>query len=113
MAILVIAEHDNAALKSATLHVVGAAARLGSPIHVLVAGSAAQGAAQAAAQAAGVAKSIHVDAPHLAQPTAENLAAQVLAIVQDGGYTHVVAPATGYGRNVAPRIAAKLDVAQV
>jgi len=113
MTILVIAEHDNAALKSATLHAVGAAAQLGGAIHVLVAGNGAQAAATAAAQAGGVAKAILVDAPHLAKPTAENLAAQVLAVVEGGGYTHIVAPATGYGRNLAPRVAAKLDVAQV
>jgi len=113
MTILVIAEHDNAALKSATLHTVGAATQLGGAIHVLVAGSGAHAAASAAAQAVGVAKAILVDAPHLAQPTAENLAAQVLAVVEGGGYTHILAPATGYGRNVAPRVAAKLDVAQV
>jgi len=113
MTILVIAEHDNAALKSATLHTVGAATQLGGAIHVLVAGSGAHAAASAAAQAVGVAKAILVDAPHLAQPTAENLAAQVLAVVEGGGYTHILAPATGYGRNVTPRVAAKLDVAQV
>jgi len=113
MTILVIAEHDNVALKSATLHTVGAATQLGGAIHVLVAGSGAHAAASAAAQAVGVAKAILVDAPHLAQPTAENLAAQVLAVVEGGGYTHILAPATGYGRNVAPRVAAKLDVAQV
>ncbi len=113
MSILVLAEHDNVGLRSGTLNTVGAATGLGGDVHVLVAGHDAAPAAQAAAQAAGVAKVLHVDAPFLATPTAENLAAQVLAIVAAGGYTHVLAPATGFGRNVAPRIAARLDVAQV
>ena len=113
MTILVIAEHGNTALNGATLHTIGAAARLGGEVHVLVAGSNAGPAAQAAAQAAGVAKVLHVDAPHLSPPTAENVAAQALAIAQGGGYTHILAPATGFGRSIAPRIAAKLDVAQI
>ncbi len=113
MSILVLAEHDNVGLRSGTLNTVGAATGLGGDVHVLVAGHDAAPAAQAAAQAAGVAKVLHVDAPFLATPTAENVAAQVLAIVEAGGYTHVLAPATGFGRNVAPRIAARLDVAQV
>ena len=111
MSILVLAEHDHQALKSSTLHAIAAAAKLGGDVDVLVAGSGAGGAAQAAAAVAGVARVIHVDAPHLAQPTAENLAAQVLALA--GGYTHLVAPATGFGKNVMPRVAARLDVAQV
>jgi electron transfer flavoprotein alpha subunit len=111
MSILVLAEHDHQALKSATLHAIAAATKLGGDVHVLVAGSGASAAAQAAAGVAGVARAIHVDAPHLAQPTAENLAAQVLALA--GGYTHLVAPATGYGKNVMPRVAARLDVAQI
>ena len=113
MSILVIAEHDQRALKTSTLNTIGAAQRLGGEIHVLVAGAEAGAAAQAAAQCAGVAKVLHVDAPHLAAPTAENIAAQVLAIVEGGAYTHVLAPATGFGKNVAPRVAAKLDVAQI
>jgi electron transfer flavoprotein alpha subunit len=113
MAHLVLAEHDNAALKSSTLHTVTAAQKLGGEIHVLVAGGEAAPAAQAAAGLAGVAKVLHADAPHLARPTAENIAAQLLAILQRGGYTHVLAPATGFGKNVLPRVAAKLDVAQV
>ncbi len=112
MTILVIAEHDNAALKSATAHAVGAAARLGGDVHVLVAGSAAQAAAAQAAALAGVAKVLLADAPHLASPTAEGVAATALTLLP-GGYTHVVAAATGFGKSVAPRIAAKLDVAQV
>jgi len=112
MTILVIAEHDHASLKSSTAHAIGAAARLGGEVHVLVAGHNAQAAAQAAAQIAGVAKVLLADAPHLAAPTAENVTATALSLLP-GAYTHVVAPATGFGKNVAPRIAAKLDVAQV
>jgi electron transfer flavoprotein alpha subunit len=112
MAILVIAEHDNAKLAASTAHAVGAAAKLGADCHVLVAGHGAQAVAQAAAQLAGVAKVLVADAPHLASTTAENLAATALALLP-GAYSHVVVAATNYGKNVAPRIAAKLDVAQV
>ena len=109
---LVLAEHDHASVKSPTAHAVAAAAKLGGDVHVLVAGHDAAGAAKEAAAIAGVAKVLHVDAPHLAKPTAENLAAQVLALAGNG-YTHLVAPATGMGKNAMPRVAAKLDVAQV
>jgi electron transfer flavoprotein alpha subunit len=112
MSILVIAEHDNTSLKSATAHAVGAAGKLGGDIHVLVAGHGAQNAAQAAAQFSGVGKVLLADAPYLASPTAENIAATALSLLP-GGYTHVVTAATGFGKNVSPRIAAKLDVAQV
>jgi electron transfer flavoprotein alpha subunit len=112
MTILVIAEHDNASLMSATAHAVAAAAKLGNDVHVLVAGHNAQNAAQAAAQLAGVNKVLLADAPHLATPTAENVAATALSLLP-GTYTHVVVAATGYGKNVSPRIAAKLDVAQI
>jgi electron transfer flavoprotein alpha subunit len=112
MTILVIAEHDNAKLASSTAHAVGAAARLGGDCHVLVAGHNAHGAAQAAAQLTGVAKVLVADAPHLASPTAENLTATALTLLP-GDYSHVIAAATNFGKNVAPRIAAKLDVAQV
>ena len=98
--ILVLAEHDNASVKPATHHAVAAAAKLPGEIHVLVAGHDAAGAAKHAAAIGGVAKVLHVDAAHLAQPTAENLAAQILAVVAQGGYTHLVAPATGSGKNV-------------
>jgi electron transfer flavoprotein alpha subunit len=111
MTTLVIAEHDNAHLRAATLHVVAAASRLGSEVHVLVAGAGVGGAAQAAAQLPGVAKVLAADAPALADGLAENVAAQVLAVA--GGYSHILFPATAYGKNVAPRVAAKLDVAQV
>jgi len=112
MSILVIAEHDNAKLVASTAHAVGAASKLGAECHVLVAGHGAQAVAQAAAQLAGVAKVLVADAPHLASTTAENLAATALTLLP-GAYSHVVVAATNYGKNVAPRIAAKLDVAQV
>jgi electron transfer flavoprotein alpha subunit len=110
MAVLVIAEHDNAQLKGATLHTVTAAAQLGD-VHVLVAGLNAGGVAAAAAQVAGVAKVLHADGASLAEGLAENLAAQVLALA--GGYSHILFPATASGKNTAPRVAAKLDVAQI
>ena len=113
MSTLVLAEHDNASLKSATLHAVAAAGKLGGDVHVLVAGHGAQAAAQAAAQIAGVAKVLLADAPQLGEQLAENVAAQVLAAMKAGGYTHLVAAATGFGKNVMPRVAAKLDVAQI
>ncbi|REG52119.1 electron transfer flavoprotein alpha subunit apoprotein [Paraburkholderia sp. BL6669N2] len=112
---LVIAEHDNGSLKAATLNTVAAAQKIGGDIHVLVAGHNAQGAADAAAKIAGVAKVLLADAPQLEAGLAENVEATVLTIVQDpaNNYTHILAPATPAGKNVAPRIAAKLDVAQV
>ncbi|MBE7521900.1 MAG: electron transfer flavoprotein subunit alpha/FixB family protein [Burkholderiales bacterium] len=109
--ILVLAEHDHAGVKAATRHAVTAAAQMGGPIHVLVAGHEAGGAAQEAAGIAGVAKVLHAEGAHFARPTAEDLAAQILALA--GGCTHLVAAATGTGKNVMPRVAAKLDVAQV
>jgi electron transfer flavoprotein alpha subunit len=112
MAILVIAEHDNAELKSATLHAIGAATKLGGPIDVLVAGHNAQSVAQAVAQIAGVTRVLVADAQYLASSTAENIAATALSLLP-GTYTHVLAGATGFGKNTLPRIAAKLDVAQV
>jgi len=111
MASLVIAEHDNASIKGATLNTVTAAVACGGDVHVLVAGHNAGAAAQAAAQIAGVSKVIHADAEGLAHGLAENVAAQVLAIA--GNYTHILFPATAGGKNVAPRVAAKLDVAQL
>ena len=110
MAALVIAEHDNTSIKGATLNTVTAAAQLGE-VHVLVAGANAAAAAAAAAQIAGVAKVLHADGGSLADGLAENLAAQVLTVA--GGYSHLLFPATASGKNVAPRVAAKLDVAQV
>ena len=111
MASLVIAEHDNASIKVATLNTVTAAVACGGHVHVLVAGHNAGAAAQAASQIAGVSKVIHADAEGLAHGLAENVAAQVLAIA--GNYTHILFPATAAGKNVAPRVAAKLDVAQL
>jgi electron transfer flavoprotein alpha subunit len=111
MTILVIAEHDNASVKGATLNTIAAAQKLDGDIHVLVAGSGAQGAADAAAKIAGVTKVLLADAPQLAEGLAENVEATVLNIAKD--YSHIVAPATAYGKNVAPRVAAKLDVAQI
>ena len=111
MTVLVIAEHDNAFIKGATLNTVTAAVACGGDVHVLVAGHNAGAAAAAAGQIAGVAKVIHADAPGLEHGLAENVAAQVLAIASS--YSHILFPATASGRNVAPRVAAKLDVAQV
>jgi electron transfer flavoprotein alpha subunit len=106
-----VAEHDNASIKGATLNTVTAAAACGGEVHVLVAGHNAGAAAAAAAQIAGVAKVIHADAEGFAHGLAENVAAQVLAIAS--GYSHILFPATASGKNVAPRVAAKLDVAQI
>ena len=111
MTSLVIAEHDNASIKGATLNTVTAAAACGGDVHVLVAGHNAGAAAQAAAQIAGVSKVIHADSDALAHGLAENVAAQVLAIA--GNYVHILFPATAAGKNVAPRVAAKLDVGQI
>ena len=111
MTTLVIAEHDNASIKGATLNTVTAAAACGGDVHVLVAGHNAGAAAQAAASIAGVAKVIHADAAGLEHGLAENVAAQVLAIASN--YSHILFPATASGKNVAPRVAAKLDVAQI
>jgi electron transfer flavoprotein alpha subunit len=111
MTILVIAEHDNAHLKAATLNTVAAAMKIGGDIHVLVAGSSARTVADQAAQINGVAKVLLADAPHLADGLAENVAEQVLAVASS--YSHILFPATAAGKNVAPRVAARLDVAQV
>ena len=111
MTTLVIAEHDNSAIKGATLNTVTAALACGGEVHVLVAGHNAAAAAQAAAQIAGVAKVIHADSADLADALAENVAAQVLALAAN--YSHILFPATASGKNVAPRVAAKLDVAQI
>jgi len=113
MSILVIAEHDNAQLKGATLNVLAAAAQLGAETHVLVAGVNVQAVAAQAAQAAGVTKVLVADAPALEHALAENLAAQVLALASSSDYSHILFAATASGKNVAPRVAAKLDVAQV
>ncbi|MCR5894392.1 MULTISPECIES: FAD-binding protein [Burkholderia] len=115
MTILVIAEHDNASIKAATLNAVAAAQALGAAgggdVHVLVAGHNAQAAADAAAKIAGVSKVLLADAQQLEAGLAENVEATALNIAKD--YSHILAPATAYGKNIAPRIAAKLDVAQI
>jgi electron transfer flavoprotein alpha subunit len=111
MSVLVIAEHDHGALKPATLNTVTAALQCGGDVHVLIAGHNAGGAAQAAAQIAGVAKVLHADGPQLAEQLGENIAAQVLALAAN--YSHLLFPATAHGKNVAPRVAALLDVAQI
>ncbi|WP_027816464.1 electron transfer flavoprotein subunit alpha/FixB family protein [Paraburkholderia bannensis] len=109
--LLVIAEHDNASIKAATLNTVAAAQKIGGDVHVLIAGHNAQAAADAAAKIAGVSKVLLADAPQLAQGLAENIEATVLGIAKN--YSHILAPATAAGKNVTPRIAAKLDVAQI
>jgi electron transfer flavoprotein alpha subunit len=111
MAALVIAEHDNKSIRAATLNTVTAAAACGGEVHVLVAGANAADAAKAAAQIAGVAEVIHADGAQFEHGLAENVAAQVLAIA--GNYSHILFPATASGKNIAPRVAAKLDVAQI
>jgi electron transfer flavoprotein alpha subunit len=111
MASLVIAEHDNASIKGATLNTVTAAVQIGGEVHVLVAGHEAGAAAQAAAQIAGVTKVLHADADGYAHGLAENVAALVLSIAKN--YSHLLFPATAAGKNVSPRVAALLDVAQL
>ena len=111
MAALVIAEHDNQSIKGATLNTVTAALACGGDVHVLVAGHNAAEAAKAAGQIAGVAKVLHAEGEYFAHGLAENVAAQVLALAS--GYSHLLFPATASGKNVAPRVAAKLDVGQI
>ncbi len=111
MTALVIAEHDHGTLKGATLNTVTAAIACGGDVHVLVAGQNAKGAAAQAAQIQGVTRVLLADGASLAEQLAENVAAQVLAVAKD--YSHIVFPATAHGKNVAPRVAARLDVAQV
>ncbi|OWW19130.1 electron transfer flavoprotein subunit alpha/FixB family protein [Noviherbaspirillum denitrificans] len=111
MTALVIAEHDNASLKGSTLNTITAAAQAGGDVHVLIAGHNAGGAAEAASKIAGVSKVLLADAAHFADGLAENIADQALAIA--GSYSHILAPATAYGKNILPRVAAKLDVGQI
>ena len=113
MSILVIAEHDNANLKGATLNTVSAAAKLGAAIDVLVAGAGCGAAAEAASRLAGVAKVKVADAAAYAEQGAENVAALLVDVIKTGGYSHVLAPATTFGKNILPRVAALLDVAQI
>ena len=111
MAILVIAEHDEGVLKSGTLNTITAATQIGADVTVLVAGDGSAAVAAEAAKVAGVSRVLVADAPHYGKPTAENVAALVLSIA--GNYGHVLAPATNFGKNFMPRVAARLDVAQI
>jgi electron transfer flavoprotein alpha subunit len=111
MPVLVVAEHDNAALKPNTLSTIAAAKQIDSDIHVLVAGSGCQAAADAAAKAEGVTKVLLADAAHLADPVAEDLAPLIVGLAD--GYSHVLAPASTFGKNVMPRVAALLDLQQI
>src|SRR4051812_34789915 len=111
MAALVIAEHDNLSLKGSTLNTVTAAIQCGSEVHILVAGYNCGDAAQAAAQLVGVSKVLVADAVQFGNGLAENVAEQVLAVA--GSYSHILAPATAYGKNILPRVAASLDVGQI
>ena len=115
MTILVIAEHDNASLKGSTLHTVTAAIQCGSEVHLLVAGYHCDAAAEAAAHIVGITQVLVADAPAFADGLAENVAEQVLALAggASGNYTHILAPATAYGKNILPRVAARLDVSQI
>ncbi len=111
MSILVIAEHDNASIRGATLNTVAAALAVGGDVHVLVAGSGCQGAAQAASHIAGVTRVLVADAPAYAHQLAENLSQLVAGLGK--AYTHILAPATTTGKNFLPRVAAMLDVNQI
>jgi len=111
MTSLVVAEHDHASVKGATFNTVTAALQCGGEVHVLIAGLNAGAAAAAAAQIAGVTKVLHAESEGFAQGLAENVAAQVVAMA--AAYSHILLPATASGKNIAPRIAAKLDVAQI
>jgi electron transfer flavoprotein alpha subunit len=111
MACLVIAEHDNVSLKPSTLNTVAAATKIGGDVHVLVAGQGCAAAAGAAAKISGVSKVLVAESAGLANQLAEGMADQVLAIAS--AYSHILAPSTASGKNVAPRIAALLDVAQI
>ena len=111
MAVLLIAEHDNASLKDATHKALSAAAKMGADVHVLVAGHKAEGVAKAAAKLSGVKKVLHVDSADLERPLAEPMAANIVALAS--GYEHIVAPATTNGKNYMPRVAALLDVMQI
>jgi len=111
MTALVIAEHDNVSLKGSTLNTITAAAQCGGDVHVLVAGHNCSAAAASAAKAAGVTKVLVADAAPFADGLAENIASQVLALAAN--YSHILAPATAYGKNILPRVAAKLDVGQI
>src|SRR5450755_4161960 len=108
---LVVAEHDHAGVRPATLNTVSAALKLGGEVHVLIAGAGAAGAAKAAAAISGVAKVLHAEGEWFAHGLAANMAAQILAVAP--AYSPIVFPATAWGKNIAPRVAAKLDVGQI
>jgi len=111
MGILVIAEHDNAEVKASTLNTIAAAKAIGGDIDLLVAGGGCGGVAEAAAKLDGVTRVLVADAAHYADQSAENVAELISA--RASGYSHVLAPATTFGKNVLPRVAATLDVAQI
>jgi electron transfer flavoprotein alpha subunit len=111
MTSLVIAEHNNAGIKPATLNTVTAAVQCGGDVHVLVAGFNAAAAAQAASQIVGVTNVIHVDGAHFEHGLAENMATQVVGMAS--AYSHILFPSTASGKNIAPRVAAALDVGQI
>ena len=111
MAVLLIAEHDNASIKDATHKALTAAAQMGGDVHVLVAGNNAGAAAAQAAKLDGVKKVLHVDSSTLERPLAEPMAALIVSLAP--AYDHIVSPATGNGKNFMPRVAALLDVMQV
>ena len=113
MTTLVIAEHDNASLKPSTLNTVSAALQCGAEVHILIAGHNAGPAAAAATAIQGVAKVLHADSPAFANGLAENITAQVTTMAKASNYTHLLFPATAFGKNIAPRVAAKLDVGQI
>jgi electron transfer flavoprotein alpha subunit len=113
MTILLLAEHDNAALKAATLNVVSAATAIGGDIHILVAGQNCRPAAEEAAKIPGIAKVLVADDAAYGHGLAENVAPLIVKLVRDGGYSHVLAPSTTSGKNIAPRVAALLDVMQI
>lgn len=111
MGILVIAEHDNRVLKPATLNTVTAAAQLGEDIRILVAGQDCRGVAGAAAAISGVTKVLHAEAEHYRHGLAEELAPLIVSLA--GGADHILAPASTFGKNLLPRVAALLNVAAI
>jgi electron transfer flavoprotein alpha subunit len=111
MAVLVIAEHDNTSIKTSTLNTVSAALQCGSEVHVLIAGHQCDAAALAASKVSGVSRVLVADASQFANGLAENVAEQALAIA--GNYSHILTPASAYGKNILPRVAARLDVGQI
>jgi len=111
MSILVLAEHDNNELNPATLNAVAAAAQIGGDIHILVAGSGCGGVADAAAKVAGVSKVLSADSAEYANGIAENMIPLIMTVID--GYSHLLAPATTYGKNILPGVAALKDVAQI